>query len=100
MILVPLFSEGSTSPKKIEESVNYIHLLYPIFNEVKNRGFAQDSMHSTTFVMAFKSPNGYAGKSNRLFAKKKVLVAKRKEIKLGRSGNRNHASFFIWPYLR
>ena len=62
MILVPLFSEGSTSPKKIEESVNYIYLLYPIFNEVNNCGFAQDSMHSTTFVMEFKSPNGYAEK--------------------------------------
>ena len=62
MILVPLFSEGSTSPKKIEGSVNYIYLLYPIFIEVKNCGFAQDSMHSATFVMAFKSPNGYAEK--------------------------------------
>ena len=71
MILVPLFSEGSTSPKKIEESVNYIYLLYPIFNEVKNCGFAQDSMNSITFVMEFKSPNGYAEEDNRLFTKKR-----------------------------
>ena len=40
---------------------------------LKNCGFAQDSMHSTMFGMAFKSPNGYAEK--KWFAKKKVLVA-------------------------
>ena len=96
MIFVSLFSEGSISPKKIEESVNYIYLLYPIFNEVKNCGFAQDSMHSTTFVMAFKSPNGYAEKNNRLFAKKKGSSRKKKGNKVGSVGKPEPRIFF-WP---
>ena len=48
-----------------EAGMSRIHCI--LFSmRLKKWGFAQDSMHSTMFSMAFESLNGYAGKKIRL----------------------------------